>query len=265
MASQGKRINIKVTDNIDYFEMLLDKKKDGSGNLHLDNEDLKKIKAAYDSAHDIRKFEIGLYWQRTTYVWGFISLLIAGYGYSFVHFFDPATPEPNRTIYCTLMLITSLIGLTFTGSWRQMLQSSKFWQENWELSIAVLEKYITGNLHKIHFHRYKNPYDRSSVHKIMLSLMARFFTVWFILLLGSVLCFINQGVNLIDFKTEVGLIIVKISIYILALVYPIFEVYNMLTIWKKGGENQQRSLTALDIYIVHDEIKVEHFRQNYSE
>lgn len=247
---------IKVTDNIDYFEMLLDKKKDNSGNLFLDDDDLKKIKTAYDSAHDIRKFEISLYWQRTAYVWGFIPLLIAGYGYFFVHFFDSNVLEPNKTIYCTLMLITSLIGLVFTLSWRKMLQSSKFWQENWELSIAVLEKFITGNLHKIHFHRYEKPYDRSSVHKIMLSLMLRFYVIWIVLVIGSLLSFMNEGLHMIDLGSPIDLDIVKVSIYILALLYPVFELLNILYSSITESSSTQRSLTSNDIFIVYDEISV---------
>ena len=34
--------------------------------------ELEKRKEAYEKAHDIRKFEIGLFWQRATYYWAFI-------------------------------------------------------------------------------------------------------------------------------------------------------------------------------------------------
>ncbi|NQE77080.1 hypothetical protein [Pantoea ananatis] len=36
--------------------------------LFLTTRDLSKLKEAYDKAHDIRKFEIELYWKRTTYI-----------------------------------------------------------------------------------------------------------------------------------------------------------------------------------------------------
>jgi hypothetical protein len=45
-------------------------------------------KAALALAHDIRKFEIDLYWKRATYFWAFIAVAFAG----FFCFQQPARP-----------------------------------------------------------------------------------------------------------------------------------------------------------------------------
>ncbi|MBY4951222.1 hypothetical protein [Pantoea sp. DY-17] len=248
---------LRVTENVDYFEMLLDKNKDASGNLYIDDEDLKKIKAAYDSAHDIRKFEISLYWQRTTFLWGFMPVLITGFGFCFISFFSKEATDFSRSVYSIFLLTTSLLGLMFSGSWRLMLQSSKFWQENWELSIAVLEKYITGNLHKIHFHRIKKPYIRYSIHKIMLSLMNRVFIVWGVLVIASFLIFANLNLELLNFDTPYDLIQIQIVIYSLGLLYPVFEIiYRIYDMLSNHSLPRKRDLNPDDICIVLDNITV---------
>ena len=86
-----------------------------------------RLKEAYEKAHDIRKFEIELYWKRATYFWGFESVIIAAYGgaLSFSH-------EAHDITVKSLPLLVSLIGLIFTILWRFSLEGSKAWQENWE-------------------------------------------------------------------------------------------------------------------------------------
>lgn len=249
---------VKVTDNVDYFEMLLDKERDTLGNLYLDQDDLKKIELAYNSAHDIRKFEISLYWQRTTFLWGFMPVLITGFGFGFISLFSKEATEFSKNVYSVFLLTTSLLGLTFSGSWRQMLQSSKFWQENWELSIATLEKYITGNLHKIHFHRIKSPYIRYSIHKIMLALMNRIFIIWCILTLASMLIFLNVSMNFFNIEIPYDLYQIQIVIYSLALLYPIFElIYRVIDVFRNFSPQRKKDLTPEDICIVLDNVTVE--------
>lgn len=54
----------------------------------LTNSDVAKLREAYDKAHDIRKFEIELYWKRTTYVWTLIAALITVSGVLLASFLD---------------------------------------------------------------------------------------------------------------------------------------------------------------------------------
>jgi FtsH-binding integral membrane protein len=107
--------------------------------------DLIKVRAALDHALDIRKFEIGLYWQRAAYFWALIAVAFAGY-------FAILGAEHLRNKEL-LSFFVSCIGLVFTWAWFQVNRGSKYWQENWENHVDMLEDPITGPLYKTTMHR----------------------------------------------------------------------------------------------------------------
>ena len=87
-----------------------------------------------DRAHDIRKFEIGLYWRRATYFWTLI-------GAAFVAFFvvqaaDDLCPQKKQA----LSIVVANLGLVFSVGWYLANRGSKFWQENWETQVDRLEQ-----------------------------------------------------------------------------------------------------------------------------
>jgi hypothetical protein len=94
--------------------------------------------AALRTAHDIRKFEIELYWKRASYFWTFIAASLAGY---FLLAKDIATaPEAVFIVTC--------LGLVFSVAWYLVNRGSKTWQRNWEMQVDLLEDEITGPLYK---------------------------------------------------------------------------------------------------------------------
>jgi hypothetical protein len=96
-------------------------------------------KCALDSALDIRKFEITLYWTRATYFWTFIGAALAGYG---------AVQLADRSVRGDLSLYLSCVGFLFSFAWYCVNRGSKQWQENWENHVDLLENDITGPLYK---------------------------------------------------------------------------------------------------------------------
>lgn len=104
-----------------------------------------KAEKALEHALDIRKFEIGLYWQRAAYFWALIAVAFAGYFaiLSAEHLCDKEY----------LAYIVSCIGLLFTWAWFLVNRGSKYWQENWENHVDMLEDPITGPLYKTVLHR----------------------------------------------------------------------------------------------------------------
>lgn len=114
-------------------------------NFELDEVSSEKCKNALEHALDIRKFEIGLYWQRATYFWTLIAATFAGYFavLSAEHMVDK---EFNA-------FILACFGLVFSLAWFLTNRGSKFWQENWENHVDMLEDSITGPLYKTILYR----------------------------------------------------------------------------------------------------------------
>lgn len=99
---------------------------------------------AFQQAIDIRKFEIELYWKRATYFWTFIGATFAAF------LAVQASTSETRT---DLSVFLSCIGLVFSFGWVCVNKGSKYWQENWEKHVDLLEDQITGPLYKIELTR----------------------------------------------------------------------------------------------------------------
>ena len=104
-----------------------------------------KAAKALEYALDIRKFEIGLYWQRAAYFWALIAAAFAGY------FAVLSADHLDDKEY--LAYIIACIGWLFTWAWFLVNRGSKYWQENWENHVDMLEDAVTGPLYKTVLHR----------------------------------------------------------------------------------------------------------------
>lgn len=136
---------------------------------------------ALEYALDIRKFEIELYWKRATYFWTLIAATFAAYALTYKTATDH---EP------WLSLMFSALGLVLSFAWYLVNRGSKFWQNNWERHVDILENMTLGPLYKVvAINPGNNPLTDAaqfSVTKInqMLSLFVTLF--WIILLFKSV-------------------------------------------------------------------------------
>lgn len=104
-----------------------------------------RLQEAYNKAHDIRKFEIDLYWKRAAYFWVFEALLFVAYGSCLQSICKQEAITPY--IQFGLPLLAGG-GIILTILWISSMLGSKFWQKNWELHIDQLENAISGHLHK---------------------------------------------------------------------------------------------------------------------
>jgi uncharacterized protein YhhL (DUF1145 family) len=111
------------------------------------NADRAKIESALQHALDIRKFEISLYWQRGTYFWTLIAVTFAGY------FAVLAAEHMDDKAFNAYVI--GCVGLIFSLAWFLTNRGSKYWQENWENHVDMLEDYVTGPLYKTVLHRPK--------------------------------------------------------------------------------------------------------------
>ena len=95
---------------------------------------------ALKRAHEIRKFEIELYWKRASYFWVLQAAVFAAIGLTW-HAKELEIPLVIPVAFAALGLVTSVAGVLSA-------KGSKFWQENWEHHIDMLEDEFEGRLHK---------------------------------------------------------------------------------------------------------------------
>ena len=101
---------------------------------------LAKREKALNRAYELRSFEIEHYWKRATYFWAFQVAIFAAFGLLW-----------RNTAACDWSLVTvALSGFGVLTAFANSLSArgSKFWQENWEKHIDMLEDEIEGRLHK---------------------------------------------------------------------------------------------------------------------
>lgn len=154
----------------------------------------KNKEKALEKALDIRKFEIDLYWKRATYFWAFIALAFAAY---FMVFKEFEFMAEHKTFYNEILLGISMFGLFLSLCWFCVNKGAKYWQENWEKHVDLLEDEIIGPLYKTTVDNLQNTWDvinpfcsyKFSVGKI--NLLLSFFVVFvWIVITGNRLCII---------------------------------------------------------------------------
>lgn len=111
--------------------------------LFKNNPDI--LKEALKHAYEIRKFEIELYWKRATYFWTFIGASFVGYAAFFNVNSNSAPPNPQREF---ILILIACVGFVFSVAWHCVNKGSKFWQENWENHVELLENEVIGPLYK---------------------------------------------------------------------------------------------------------------------
>jgi hypothetical protein len=128
----------------------------------------------FDVASDIRKFEIGLFWQRSLFFWGFI-------GAAFVAYATLGTDNQAK-------LLVSCFALVCSVAWTLLNRGSKYWQEAWEQKTERKERDVFG---EELFHRWERVERkfwllrarRYSVSKLSIALSDFTAIVWFLLAL----------------------------------------------------------------------------------
>lgn len=94
-------------------------------------------------AHELRKFEIENYWKRATYFWAF---QIAAFGLLGLIWKEAGAPGGIDRL--ALLLPAGLGAVSAQVGWLTA-KGSKFWQENWEAHVDMLEESHEGRLTQV--------------------------------------------------------------------------------------------------------------------
>ncbi|MBV1933696.1 MAG: hypothetical protein KUG59_03325 [Parvibaculaceae bacterium] len=122
-----------------YFEKLSIGQKTIEKEQLLSEEDVLKVGRALDRAHDLRRFEIEMYWKRSTYFWAFQAAAFVMLG---VLLDELRMPEDNPIV----LLLPVFFGAITAQAAYLSARGSKFWQENWEEHVDMLGRYVEGRL-----------------------------------------------------------------------------------------------------------------------
>lgn len=150
------------------------------------------LKEALEVALDVRKFEIELYWKRANYFWVFISI-------SFVAFFTLLLSE-NIDDYLISLVIVSFIGTMFSFSWYLVNRGSKYWQNNWEHHVDMLENVKIGPLYKLTIDNKNSRFNPLkafpfSVSRINIYVSFYIFVLWMLLSLYSTMLYFGISIT----------------------------------------------------------------------
>ncbi len=168
----------------DYYESFGFKVKavKGGYKLKLKEKGKKKAEKALEYALDTRKFEIEMYWKRATYFWALIAVAFAGY-------FGVLSTDAEAKYYS---FIIACVGIVFSWAWLLVNKGSKYWQENWENHVSLLEDYLIGPLYKTRLERpLKSDSDEFWItrpKKVSVSKINQF-VAWFTIFIWVILIF----------------------------------------------------------------------------
>lgn len=99
--------------------------------------------AALTRSHQIRQFEIELYWKRANYFWLLQAAVFAAVGLTW--------KSTSNGVPVAVPVVLSALGVLTAFAGYLSALGSKFWQENWEHHIDMLEDDFEGRLHKTAF------------------------------------------------------------------------------------------------------------------
>jgi hypothetical protein len=81
-------------------------------------------------AAEVREFEIGKFWQRSLFFWGFIGAAFVAYAQLF--------GKSNLSFY------VACFGIVCSVAWTLQNRGSKYWQEAWESKVESVEVDVLG-------------------------------------------------------------------------------------------------------------------------
>ena len=218
----------------EYFKAMFEDEK----SIYLE-KDRDRLKEAYERAHDIRKFEIELYWKRATFFWAFELVALGGFG----TYYGKWLSTESTIGICIALYLIALGGFIITYLWCCVLHGSKFWQENWEKHIDMLEEYFSGNLYKIGFtSNEKMPF---SVSKISRYISYIFMCYWILAIIFSI-CLIFE---LPKYNT---CILVIVSILFLLTIVGIFLNCFSKTSFLRGHPNENYNAMIFTRKVIDD-------------
>ncbi|AAS97312.1 RipA family octameric membrane protein [Nitratidesulfovibrio vulgaris] len=150
-----------------------------------DDSDRELKKKLLERSWATREFEIELYWKRAIYFWGFTATI----GAALIASMNPKYPHPDW-----FKLLVCGLGFVLSWAWFRSSQGSKFWQENWEAHVDLVEGDVHGKLYQVVIrqddakgHLECAPYSVSKINQVVSLVVAAVWLVSYLCISFSVL------------------------------------------------------------------------------
>lgn len=173
-----------------------------------------------DKILDIREFEIDLYWKRATYFWTFNAAALTGYGLTISY-----KTNQNITGILKFQFIIICLGIVFSLGWYLVNKGSKFWQENWEKHLDMLEDEVMGPLYKTTIHKktYSNFWIPTKSYAASVSKINQILSLFVLLIWVGILIdlFVSKQITILYLKEAYffyifsGIATIAIMIYLI--------------------------------------------------
>jgi hypothetical protein len=158
-----------------------------------------RLEAALARAYQLRNFEIEHYWKRATYFWGFQFAVFASFGLLWKVDSHDGEWRPIAVALAGLGILTGVANALSA-------RGSRFWQENWEHHIDLLEDEIEGRLYKtVWLKDSKLGYSVSRINQCL---------SWYIVVFWAIIAFYDHGDMLVGRHT-VGSLLFRSDQYML--------------------------------------------------
>ena len=209
---------------------------------NLDVVERNKREKALGLAHDIRKFEIELYWKRATYFWALIATAIGGF-IALLNSEPSATNLLARSLKSTLLEFIASMAFLFSVGWFFVNKASKFWQRNWEYHVDELEDDFSGPLYKRVHYRESDSWWRPHYTYAFSPTAVNQLLSCFVALLTFFLCLLPLpwGSSFNAMKCDFFLLL-PIIVFSLTLFATFALWYWARNLWVYGGESTERKI-----------------------
>lgn len=210
------------------------------GTIYPDKERMEAAREkALEKAHEIRQFEIRLYWQRSLFFWGFDVAFFVAY--------IAILSSANAQDLTLLSAVIVFMGICTTIMWFFVAKGSKAWQENWEHHIDILEDGITGNLYKTMLGKTNGFYSVSKIQNDFIILVG---VLWVGLFVGFIYPALGKDLQsfLSSFDENEALCIALISLIALIICFGLIVRFR----WKTGKKTLGMSEPTEDEVAMHE-------------
>lgn len=133
-------------------------------------------KDALTRAHDLRKFEIENYWKRATYFWAF--QLVA---FTLLGLIWKEVGKQDGLDRLALLVPAGLGAVSAQVGWLTA-KGSKFWQENWEAHVDMLEREVEGRMTQVVLSKSGAQFSVSSANQNFMLLLMLGWVITFLII-----------------------------------------------------------------------------------